>query len=225
MRKQNRIYFIHFFNGRQIHRRTVTFENSTWNGIDGIVRKSINCFWQLSTISSRWHTCHNPRRPAFSESKSPTHSEGCKERSIGEIRNWYGLRTTTMMTCQVLTGCEKCNRTDDRIAYCEYCPEHGNCLWISNIICRMQMIRVNVFYFSSHDCFNTGSWWWCWCGSCCSNPPICMLDVSYTIFDWFALTLGLRRVLTQAERDGKDRNEWTIHSHSSTPLTLDSHAN
>lgn len=46
----------------------------TWNGMDGIDRKSFNCLWQLSIISSRWHTCHRPRRPAFSESKSPTHS-------------------------------------------------------------------------------------------------------------------------------------------------------
>lgn len=46
----------------------------TWNGIDGIDKKSLNCFWQLSDVSSRWHTCHSPNRPAFSESKSPTHS-------------------------------------------------------------------------------------------------------------------------------------------------------
>lgn len=57
-----------------------------------------------------------------------------------------------------LTGCEKGNRTYDRIAYCEYCPENGDRFWISNIICRMQMIRVNVFDFRSHDCFDTCGW-------------------------------------------------------------------
>lgn len=46
----------------------------TWNGMDGMERRSLSCFWQLSDVSSRWHTCHRPKRPAFSESKSPTHS-------------------------------------------------------------------------------------------------------------------------------------------------------
>lgn len=126
----------------------------------------------------------------------------------------------------LLTGCEKCHRTDDRIAYCEYCPEHCDCLWISNIICRMQMIRVNVFYFSSHDCFNTDGWWCCWCGSCVLLFLSSNLYVEcFVVFDWFAPALGPKRVWAKAKRNGKDTIEWTIHSHSSTPLTLDSHAN
>lgn len=83
----------------------------------------------------------------------------------------------------LLTGCEKCHRTDDRIAYCEYCPEHCDCLWISNIICRMQMIRVNVFYFSSHDCFNTDGWWCCWCGSCVLLFLSSNLNASWCLID------------------------------------------
>lgn len=89
-----------------------------------------------------------------------------------------------------LTGCEKCNRTDDRIAYCKYCPEHGDCFWISNIICRMQMIRVNVFDFGSHDCFTTR-------GCCCQRLMLLLLlllstnlyaavHTLDTVFDWFA---------------------------------------
>lgn len=66
----------------------------TWNGIDGIDRKSLNCFWQLSDVSSRWHTCHNPNRPAFSESKSPTHSLRKKKRSnkSNQHIDWHNER-------------------------------------------------------------------------------------------------------------------------------------
>lgn len=46
----------------------------TWNGTEDIDNKSLKCFWQTSDESSFKHICHKPKRPAFSESKSPTHS-------------------------------------------------------------------------------------------------------------------------------------------------------
>lgn len=39
-----------------------------------MVSTSTNWRWHWSDTSIFWHTCHRPRRPAFSESRSPTHS-------------------------------------------------------------------------------------------------------------------------------------------------------
>lgn len=106
-----------------------------------------------------------------------------------------------------LTGCEKCNGAYDRIAYCKYCPENGDCLRISNIICRMQMIWINVFYFRSHDCSAVSTTYFA------------------GILFWLIWCRHKTRYKKLKEENSERTNERT-HSHStSTLLPLSSHAN
>lgn len=61
----------------------------TWNENVGTSKMLSHRRRQLSKISSRWHCCQRPRRPAPSLSGSPIHSgiEGVKQISHGTIAN------------------------------------------------------------------------------------------------------------------------------------------
>lgn len=57
------------------------------------------------------------------------------------------------MTVQIegLTWCDKTDNHNNAVANCKDCPQHGDCFWISDVICCIKLWCINILdHFCSH---------------------------------------------------------------------------
>lgn len=113
-------------------------------------RESMTSTWNLSVVFDNCHRFH--RADTLAMARGDQHFLNLNRQPILCKRYDRFRDDLNFKFDWIFTWREEGNGPNNGIADGEYCPQNGNRLWISDIIRCMQMVRINVFDFCSHDC-------------------------------------------------------------------------